>query len=564
MYFSFKSCDIVPPTYVVSGSHGKSSRFCIGGVMKSRNNARTADIKQRGAALVTVIFVSLLLGTACVAMLMAVGASSANNTDALAEAKAYYAAESGLQAAIKVFRYGGIQYSQAANDPDLSAWLGNGPIAVGAETTYTIAVSDPDNSIGQTIYATQGSFEQDPGVYGATKVFGTGADTMTVSFEAQPVTDVMPGTITPFGRFTVVKSGNGPTTLSVPLRFRIDYILSEPRSATRTIRGIIDVNGSISFPPTTVSPPTYSLMGGTLKVCASSLACTTGPTISLPPASITPQSVQLYGSMSAIEPYRLKVVATGYNNANGSRKSLEAIVQRNFFNDNGSSAAISMVGPNALFQVGPSSQMTINGGTVPSVTVSDPTGLQTVLNNHTNGEITPPPEVASNDVPDWQRDPVAMDALVRQLRQTAQNSGRYFNGTNPGSFGDFATGTGITFCEGSCSMGGSTSGGGILVVTGTFTTSGSPSFRGLVLAVGRYVSDQNPGGVVRSGGGTETFIGNIVIAPYNPANLNAGFEQPRYDQRGGPGDTINSGVDVNAAFNGTTAITDFMLGVAEK
>jgi hypothetical protein len=157
-----------------------------------------------------------------------------------------------------------------------------------------------------------------------------------------------------------------------------------------------------------------------------------------------------------------------------------------------------------------------------------------------------------------------MDALIRQLRQTAQNSGRYFNGTNPSSFGDFATGTGITFCEGSCNMGGSASGGGILVVTGTFTTSGNPSFKGLVLAVGRYVNASNPGGVVRSGGGNELFIGNIVIAPYDPNNLAAGFEQPRYDQSGGPGDTINSDVALDQAFDGTAAISNFILGIAEK
>src|SRR5262249_55345005 len=121
-----------------------------------------------------------------------------------------------------------------------------------------------------------------------------------------------------------------------------------------------------------------------------------------------------------------------------------------------------------------------------------------------------------------------------------------------------------TFCDGSCNMGGNSQGGGILVITGTFTTSGNPKFNGLVLAVGRYVNAANPGGVVRSGGGNETFTGNIVIAPYDPNNLAAGFEQPRYDQSGGPGDTINSNVAVEQAFDGTSAISDFILGVAEK
>lgn len=535
----------------------------------NRAKMRSNDTGQRGAALVTVVLVSLLLGTACVAMLAAVGASSRNNTDALSEAKAFYAAETGLQAAINVLRHQDVSYSQAVGDPDLSTWLGTGPITIDSETRYTLDVTDPDSSAGGITYETVATFEQDTlGVYAATRVYGGGTeDTLTVSFVPQPVTDVVPQTITPFGSFQVVKAGDGPTNLPEPLRFRIDYMMSEPRQAVRTIRGTIDTDGSVDF--LTDNPgdqPVFALMGSTIKLCESSSSCISAPIITVPPATITPQTAgPVYGSMEAIPPYRLKILATGMGPAAmGSKKVLEAIVQRNFFNDLGSSAAISMVGPNAFFRVGTSARMEIDGGTVPSVTVSDPTGLQTVLSSHTNGTMLPPPEVAGNDVPDWQQSTFALDTLIRQLRQTAQNSGRYFNGTNPTSFGNFAAGTGITFCEGSCSMGGNSEGGGILVVTGTFTTSGNPRFNGLVLAVGRYVDATNPGGVIRSGGGNELFLGNIVIAPYDPNNLAAGFEQPRYDQTGGPGDTINSDVDVDPTFDNTNSVSNFMLGVAEK
>jgi hypothetical protein len=338
-------------------------------------------------------------------------------------------------------------------------------------------------------------------------------------------------------------------------------MMSEPRDGTRTIRGVIAVNGQVTF-----QTRDYSLMGSTITLCNTSTECVSVPVLTLPPATTTPQTTsEVHARLTALEPYRLKVVATGYGPENtSSKKELHAIVQTNFFDDGGSSSAIAMVGPNAFFRVGTSARMDIDGAASPSVTVSDAAGLNTVLNNHTNGTMTPPPEISSGDAPDWQQSTTAMDALIRQLRQTAQNSGRYFNGTNPSSFGDFATGTGITFCEGSCNMGGSASGGGILVVTGTFTTSGNPSFKGLVLAVGRYVNASNPGGVVRSGGGNELFIGNIVIAPYDPNNLAAGFEQPRYDQSGGPGDTINSDVALDQAFDGTAAISNFILGIAEK
>jgi hypothetical protein len=532
------------------------------------NHTRSSEC---GAALPTVILISLLLGTACIAMLSAVAASSRNNTDVLGESKAYYAAESGLQATINFLRYDttvsdATKYSYTAAHSTLDTKLtyttvgGVSQVVINSESGYSLSVTDPDNSSGAITYTTVGTFQQADGTYAATRVFGSGADTLTVSYNSQASTTAShPITSTPFGSFRIVKSGNGPTALPSSLAFRVDYIMSDPRAGTRTIRGTIGTDGSVTFLSTT-----YSLMGSTITLCNSSASCTTGPSITIPAATTTPQSSGiLYAKMTPIEPYRLKILSTGYG-PNGATKRLEGIVQRNYFNDLGSSAAISMVGPNAYFRVGASAQMDINGGSVPSITVSDTTGLNNVLDNHTNGHMSPAPEIASNDVPDWQRSTTALNNLITQLRQTAQNSGRYFNGTNPTDFGNFSTGTGITFCEGSCTMGGNSQGGGILVVTGTFTTSGNPKFNGLVLAVGQYVDSSNPGGVVRAGGGNETFTGNIVIAPYDPNNLAAGFEQPRYDQSGGPGDTINSDVAVDQAFDGTSAISDFILGVAEK
>lgn len=526
--------------------------------MVVKKDIRHKDIQrdERGAALVTVLLISLLLGTACIALLSAVGASSKNNTDALTEYKAYYAAESGLQASINVLRNTtGITYSQAAADADLSTWLGTGPIAVGSETSYVVAVSDPDNSAGAIVYSTIGSFEQaTAGTYDANRVFTVGGETLTVSYNGQSSTSASHpiSNGTSFGSFQIVRSANGPTALPSALRFRIDFVMANPRPATRTIRGTIGTNGVVTFLSTT-----YSLMGSTITLCASGSGCT-APSITLPAATTTAQTRPLFGTMTPIEPYRLKVVATGYS-PNGSTKQLEAVIQRNFFNDLGSSAAIAMIGPNPVFSVGNSSQMAINGGSVPAVTVSDPSGLNTVNTalQGINGSVSPPPEIASADVPDWQRSTTAMHAFVTQLKQAAQNSGRYFSSTGPNNFGDYTNGTGITFCDRDCNLGGNTQGGGILVVTGTFSTSGSPRFNGLILAVG-------PGGVVRSGGGNETFTGNIVIAPYDPNNLAAGWGQPIYNQSGGPGDTINSDVAVNQAFDGTSAITDFMLGVAEK
>jgi hypothetical protein len=93
-------------------------------------------------------------------------------------------------------------------------------------------------------------------------------------------------------------------------------------------------------------------------------------------------------------------------------------------------------------------------------------------------------------------------------------------------------------------------------VTGTLTNVGDFDFRGLILVTG-------PGGWDRNGGGSGVIRGSIVIAPYDPNNLAAGFLPPRYQVNGG-GNSDVIVTELNTAFDGTGAATDFVLGVAEK
>lgn len=142
-------------------------------------------------------------------------------------------------------------------------------------------------------------------------------------------------------------------------------------------------------------------------------------------------------------------------------------------------------------------------------------------------------------------------------------TGRYFpSGVQPTTWGDNATATGITFCDGNCELG-PIAGGGILFVTGTLTLRGNFSFNGLIVVTGQ-------GGVIRSGGGNGTIQGNIVIAPYvnspiagnlSPAT-NAGFLAPQYNTSGGGNSTIT--YNSNNQLNGLTAISNMVLGVVEK
>lgn len=342
--------------------------------------------------------------------------------------------------------------------------------------------------------------------------------------------------------------------------FRIDYQMTSPRPAVRSIRGTIIMNGT--QPTVRYESYTYSLNGGRIDLCSDASCTVIGTTFADIPITVPvsgSQDTSVRARIGPIDPYRLKVLATGFG-PNGAIKRLEGVIQKNFFNDSGGGSPLQGMGQGFDIQIGTSNQVAINGGSSPAIGTCDSTGLANVNTevSQTNGTVTPPPAITCQEVPTWLSSPIALDVLVRQLRQSAVNSSRYFNGSNPGSWGNFTAGTGLTFCEGNCTFGGNSEGGGILVVTGTLTTSGNPKFKGLVLVTGA-------GGIVRNGGGNELFIGQIVVAPYDPNSLTSTFTMtPVYNQNGGPGDLINNTIALDDAFNGTGAITNFMIGVAEK
>lgn len=515
--------------------------------------------EESGAALMTVLVATLLLGTACIALLTAVGASARNNTDALSEAKAYWAAESGLQKTIDLLRHGGVTYAQANSDPDLSTWLGTGAVVVSSEASYTVEVDDPDNVANSTTFGVTGLFKQADETWAESRTFTNGTNTTRISFDGVAnilVTHPMAvNDSTSFGSFRVESTATAVPAADLDVEFKLLYTLAAPLGGTRTIRGKI-TDGVISY---TLAIPEFR--GSTITICGS-MGCPTS-ILGLLPATTAANTSPVNGRMTPIEPVRLVVKATGYG-PNSSSKILEGVIQKNFLNGLGSDNAITLLGPPncANIDLGSSGNMDILGGSSPSIGVAGTGALTAVTTamgtiNH-NASVEPAPEIYNtSELPDWQQSPAALDAVVRQLRQTAMNSGRYRPSTDfTGGWGDNANGTGLTFCEGDCEMSGSTaSGGGILVVTGTLTTNGKVSFNGLVLVTGA-------GGVIRGGNGQDVFAGNTIIAPYNPNNLAAGWGCPSYVQKGGAGDTINTGL--NETFDGTEAISNFMIGVAEK
>jgi hypothetical protein len=272
--------------------------------------------------------------------------------------------------------------------------------------------------------------------------------------------------------------------------------------------------------------------------------------------------------MTAAEPYRVVVTSTGYG-PRGARKVLEATVQKNFFNGMTAPATLMLVGNStgSIFEPGSSNVTEYSGDDVVSNVIIPPIGTTNDANlslvfdkirreppHPFNGNVIGTPANVSQEMPFWLESPTNLNSTLQSLKLTAIASGRYFaSGTTPSNVGDNATARGITFIDGDFTLNGS--GGGILVVTGKLTLHGNFSFNGLIIVTG-------DNGVDRRGGGNGTIQGNVVVAPYNPSNLSAGFLSPKYDLSGGG----NSGVVYNSSSvaNGMVAVSNFVLAVAEK
>lgn len=559
--------------------------------------------QERGTALVAVLFVSLLLGIACIAMLSAAGASAREGTDVLSETKAYYAAESGIQASVNALRNGGtnggpVNYKAAvngfANSGNLSAYGltyatcgvdSRVTISNDCENSYKISVRDPDNSQSALTYATSGAqfrvvnADESTGAWGApTRVFGTGATTSTLAWVPNPTNPMNlsfdaanPSRTGLIGSITLTNGVGGGAAMDTPTEFKVFYSLVLPGNPGWLISGRVATTGAV-----TILSAKYTVAGSDITLCGNSTNCGTV-------SATTPLAIN--GVIEPKEPSRLLVTATGFGPSRSS-KVLEAVLQKSPLDGANSSSPFSMNGPcsepgnptnTIVFQAGTSNSTTYSGvssgGVVaPAFGFNSPCNLDTAnawIAQHLspNGpnqtsQVTPPPSYFdTSQLPQWQRTPQQMEEKVQLYRAQAQYTGTYYNPasgkiTNPGYVAD-GMGT-VTFCEGNCTVDG-TDGEGILVVTGTLTSLGGFSFRGLILVTG-------PGGWERSGGGCGSIVGNVVISPYTSANVtsNVFTLPPKYSITGAgcSGVTYASLDDLFQGENST--ITNFIRGVAEK
>lgn len=562
---------------------------------------------EKGAALVMVLLMSSLLLIASAGLLLEVTMNTANVTDATAEQQAYNAAESGIQATLNVLRGHtvpnplidntkpagdsanridfkkalSLSQSNTGSDtstaPRLSRWLNYNytpassliadRITLGTnsynplkDNAYKVVITDPDNTRSAVAYTTIGNFEGG----GSTKTIGNTDNNLLIEYVPSVNTNninVSSGNAnTNFGKFKFKIKGAGAEILE-DIRFSIRVEMTFPYNATRVIRGFIKKgnyqSGTLNSLIIEYDSKKYLLMGSEFELNQRPQSPVS--------SSLTDAEANLLGTITPAEPIRILVKSTGFG-PRGATKELEAVVQKNFFNGLSAPATLTLVGSSNgfKFSAGSSNNVTYSGDDVASDFRLPPIGTTNQQNldsvkatfegKSSKTTVDGTPSDVSFEMPTWLQSAENLDSTLQALKNVAKSSGRYFsNGQVPTTFGDPINAKGITYVEGDLEI--AKEGGGILVVTGKLTLGGGFDFSGLIIVTGSA-------GLERSGGGNGYLHGNIVVAPYNPNNLAAGFGGPKYEISGGGDSEVR--YNSSSLANGLTAVSNFVLGVAEK
>ena len=529
---------------------------------------------ERGAAMITMLLVSILLLGAGGALIMTTMMSANNSIGSTPEMQAFYVAESGMQSALNVLR-GNAQPLINASDrisfrtaiipsisnggnagtPRLAGWLPYNnpadsaslvPVTIGSFTGgYRVTVENMDPNSHIIEFQTSGTIDN---TAAAQKTFGTvgGADEVTIRYVGQGSTNLSPDPNTypltldsALGSFVIERplTSTADNVVIPKTGFEITITQNLPWAATTTLEGTFE--GDVDVAATTVrvtfdkasvraDGTTYALnLGGTQIL---NLTYAASPSTTAIPARVT-----------SPDPKRLLIKSYGFG-PQGAEKRVELMVSKAYFEfespagvtlrgaddcsplslDTGSSgtkyySGIDRAGVDPArpaFAVTPCDETEANAGIIKPDTVDDPEVGLLGDDDTTPGTVETPSFL---DTANKAR------AYLNGLQSKAQTTNRYFKPASGSqiTISDSVNAGMFTFVDGDATL---LSGSGFLVVTGTLTMRGNTDFRGIILVLGE-------GRLIRDGGGNGDIWGGITIAAFGRTSGN--FTAPTFITNGG-------------------------------
>lgn len=548
--------------------------------LESTKNLYNRRASERGAALITMLLVSVLLLGAGGALIVSTTMSANNSIGSTPEMQAYYVAESGMQSALNVLR-GNVKPLVIATDrmsfrtaiiPDISngpdntgalrlaGWLPYNdredpaslvPVALGAITGgYKVTVENMDPNSHIVEFQTSGTIEGGDVAATNQKTFGTvgGADEVTIRYSGQASTNLTPDpnnfplTLdSALGSF-VIERPNTSTADDVVIPktgFEITITQNLPWAATTTLEGTFEgeVDSAASAVQVTFDKASVRADGTTYAVNVGGLDLDLAYTTS-------PSTTSIAAKVTSPDPKRLLLKSYGFG-PQGAEKRLELMLTKAYFEfetpagvtirgaddcsplslatgDSGSKiySGVDAAGDEPqrpAFAVTPCDETEATEGLEKPETISDPKIGLLGDDDTIPGTVETPNFLDSAD---------KARAYLDGLQSKAQSLNRYFKSDSGTTINDSVNSAMFTFVDGDCTL---TSGSGFLVVTGTLTMRGSTNFKGSILVLGKGV-------LIRNGGGNGDILGGITIAAFD--RTSGGFTAPTFETNGGGNSTV--------------------------
>ena len=448
---------------------------------------------ERGAALWTVLAVSMLLLTAGSALILTTSMSATSSVDSIAETQAYYAAEAGLQQSLNVLR-GNVST----------------PTFTFSTAADCVALPCTGNKTGDpTAYSRLSNWLS----YGNTSAY---QDRVTLTSSYTPLTGLA-----------------------------YSVAVYNPDPETTAVAGVPPAKDTWQKQPgaTLQATPTWHQWhcghcswDYTHHQFCTHKHCTNGNST----------------GRATVDDTRLLVQATGYG-PKGAVKKMEMMVRHTMLDYDNAAATVLLVGNSSYpmnLKITQDHDKAYSGDDLfgGSTTLINALGFTTsadkiaadtlIASLHDGGKpvltganLAKDILLTSANIPSWLTTADDTKSLLSAMQVAAIASGRYFTTSTPpanGNYGDDGHAK-FTFVDGDFTVPDGKKGGGMLVVTGTLTFAGSGSWDGFILCLGRSPAGTNAN--FKATGNKNPFLhGAMVIAAFDRnAGTGSPFLSPSFD-----------------------------------